>query len=342
MFKEEDIANIINQAIKDKLFPGCVVGIVRKNGERLVFPFGKFTYEQNAPAIRENSIFDAASITKSIPTACLALKLIDEKRLNIADKLIDFVPEFRNSDREKVLIKHLLTQTLDFGFRLSALKNKSPEEILDIIFTSEFRSKPGEKYSYANASSILLGLVINRIENETLDILADKHFFNPLKMGRTTFHSQKFSKQEIAPTEIDPWRGRVIQGEVHDESAYVLSKEKVVGSAGLFSTVPDMLIFLEMLLNKGICQEKRYLSEEMIKRMYKDGLGWELDNPGFMGHFCTRETFGKTGFTGCSVVCDPMKKTGVVILSNYHYPKRKENVDHLNFVRRQIVDTVLL
>ncbi len=367
----DKISSITHAAILEKVFSGCVVGVVRKNGERLVLPFGKLTYEQDAPVIREDSIFDVASITKSIPTACLALKLIDEKRLNLDDRLINFVPEFRNSDRENVLIKHLLTQTLDFGLHLSSYKDRLPEDILDVIFTSELRSPPGSKYSYANATSILLGLAIEKVYGKPLDVIAYEIFFSPLGMTKTTFHPNRLLRHSgkrvrqlaesasrisnkrlwifdqsdiglnVVPTEIDPWRGRVIQGEVHDESAYILSKEKVVGSAGLFSTAPDLLIFLEMLINKGIYMEKRHLSQNIINLMLEDKLGWEFNQPRYMGKFCHKKMFGKTGFTGCSVIVDPIKGIGIVFLSNYHYPKRRDGFTALNSLRSQVADIIL-
>ena len=104
----------LNNAIKGEIFPGCIVGVVRRSGKRILILSGNFTYEKDSSPIREDSIFDVASITKSIPTSCLALKLIDEGKLNLNDKLIDYVPEFNNSDRGAVLVKHLLTHTLDF------------------------------------------------------------------------------------------------------------------------------------------------------------------------------------------------------------------------------------
>ena len=176
-FMEKQIKNRISRAIKERVFPGAVVGVVGKNNEKLVLPFGNYTYEENSPKMQKDSIFDVASITKSIPTSSLALKLIDEGKLKTDDKLIDFVPEFNNSDRENVLIKHLLTQTLDFDFHLSAHKDKSPEEILNVIFTAEFKSKPGTKFLYANATSIILGLVVERIFNE-FPILFDNRHIN--------------------------------------------------------------------------------------------------------------------------------------------------------------------
>lgn len=139
------ISSRISAAIRDKVFPGCVVGIVKKNGKRFIWPFGGFTYENNSEPVKEDTIYDVASITKSIPTASLALKLIDEGKLRLEDKLINFIPEFFNSDGEDVIIKHLLTQTLDFDFYLSNYKNLEPEKILNLIFTKEFKSRPGTK-----------------------------------------------------------------------------------------------------------------------------------------------------------------------------------------------------
>ena len=349
-FMEKQIKNRISRAIKERVFPGAVVGLVKKNNEKLVLPFGNYTYKDDSQKILKDSIFDVASITKSIPTSSLALKLIDEGKLKTDDKLIDFVPEFNNSDRENVLIKHLLTQTLDFDFHLSAHKDKSPEEILNVIFTAEFKSKPGTKFLYTNATSILLGLVVERIFNESLDKLGEKYFFEPLKMEHTLFKPLKrFSKEEIIPTEIQEWRGGLAQGEIHDESAYILGQKMAAGSAGLFSTAPDLLNFLEMLLNHGSLNGQKYFSPEIIEQMRANqlsdireraGLGWELNQPRYMGKHCAEQTFGKTGFTGCVVICDISKEVGLAFLSNYTYPKRKQDAALINSVRSDIADIV--
>lgn len=347
---EEKIKNRILQAIEEKTFPTCAVGVVRRDGKRAIVPAGTFTYDSDSKSVKEDTIFDVASITKSIPTSSLALKLIDDGKLKVNDKLINFVPEFRNSDRDNVLIKHLLTQTLDYDFRLSFHKNKKPDEILEIIFTTEFKNRPGTRFCYLNATSILLGLVVERIFGESLDKLGEKHFFQPLKMTRTLFKPlQKFNKAKIVPTEIQGWRGGLIQGEVHDESAYVLNRKMTVGSAGVFSTAPDILNFLEMLLNGGTINGQRYFSPEIMKQIQTNqltdikqyaGLGWELNQPHYMGKYCSEKTFGKTGFTGCVCVCDIEREVAFVILSNYTYPTRKPDATLINKFRSDIADIV--
>jgi len=347
---QTQIRNRILRAITEKVFPACVVGVVRKNGNRTIIPCGNFTFDTESPIVKEGTVFDVASLTKSIPTSSLALQLVDKGKLNLEDKLINFVPEFRNSDKENVLIRHLLTQTLNYNFRLSEYKNRTPDEILDVIFTTDFKSAPGTKFFCTNATSILLGLVVQRIFNEPLDKLGKKYLFEPLQMKNTLFNPlQQFKKNKIVPTEIQAWRKKLVQGEVHDETAFILEQKMSVGSAGLFSTVPDLLNFLEMLLNNGSLDGHTYFSPEIIRQIrtnqlthigYSTGLGWELNQPHYMGNNCSAETFGKTGFTGCVSICDIKREVGFIILSNYTYPHRKKDAGPINVLRKDIADIV--
>ncbi|KKW43305.1 MAG: Beta-lactamase [Parcubacteria group bacterium GW2011_GWA1_56_13] len=303
-------------------------------------------------------MYDIASITKSIPTASLALMLIDQGELKLTDKLIDHVPEFNNSDRENVLIKHLLTYTLD-GYKLATAldggkfdinKDKTATQLLNILLTHDFEKRPGTVFNYTNIPAALLGLVVERIYGKTLDVLADEHFFVPLGMTRSTFYPEKFPTEDIPPTEIDSWRGEV-RGVVHDESAYIAKRDgRIVGHAGLFSTAGDILTFLEMLLNGGIFNGKTFFSEEILQQMETNqipelnnftGLGWELNQPRYMGKYCGEHTFGKTGFTGTLCVADRQEEVAYVILSNRVYPKRTKDSAAINAFRAAVGEIVL-
>ncbi len=341
----------IQKAVKDKVFPGCVVGVVRKSGERSVLPFGKFTYEEDSNIVQENTIYDVASITKAIPTSSLLLTLIDQKKTGLEDRVLDYLPEFSNFDNKKdVLIKHLLTYTLNLvAPSMASLKNLSPEQIIKIIVEAPLRNAPGSSLLYTNSTAVFMGLLIERVSGKKIDELADKHFFTPLKMHNTSFQTEKFNKDDIVPTEIDEWRGRRIQGEVHDESTFILQQKYHTGLAGLFSTAPDILSFLEILLNYGTHGGRRFFSPDVVRQMHTNqiadigksaGLGWELNQPHFMGCYCTEDTFGKTGFTGCMVLCDIVKEVGIVLLSNRTYPKRPKSSVLINTTRRDIADII--
>jgi CubicO group peptidase (beta-lactamase class C family) len=343
------IAKRIEEAIEQRVFPGCAIGYM-KGGLREELAFGKLTYENDSRLVNKDTIYDIASVTKAIPTASLLLKYIDEGKANIGDYVSRYLPEFGNTaEKRTVTLRHLLTYTLDLGgiARMSALRDKSPDSIIKTILEAPTQSTPGAKFVYTNTTAGLMGLVVEKIGGKKLPELASEIFFEPLKMTRTTFSPKQFGLENIAPTEIDEWRRRTIQGEVHDESAYAMSKKMAIGSAGLFSMMPDILNFLEMLLGYGAKNNQRYFSEPMVREMYTNqiagigecaGLGWELNQPWFMGNKDTLHTFGKTGFTGCVVMINAIQQTAVVILSNRTYPKRPVNSSASNKLRADIAN----
>ncbi|MEK7093706.1 MAG: serine hydrolase domain-containing protein [Patescibacteria group bacterium] len=333
----EKIARRAQKAIVEKVFPGCVIGIVEKNGKREVLPFGSLIYQteklddsmiyHTAEPVRETTVYDIASITKSIPTASLISLFIEEGRLRLTGKVCTYLPELQN-DRDATIEDLLLYRV--HGVRLSELKDKTQQGILEHVFLEGF-SAPSGKSEYTNLPALLLGIVAERVGGDTLDVFAQQYFFGPLKMAHTTFFPDAGN---CAPTEIDG-RGEV-RGFPHDESAYVFAKAgRAVGHAGLFSTAPDILDFLETLLRGDY---------PYIVRGAEAGLGWQLHEPYFMGTHAGAHTFGKTGFTGTSVVVDIARGIGLVILSNRTYPQRPPDAISpdcaINIFRRDIADIV--
>ncbi len=344
---EEKIRESLLQAIHDKVTPSAVVGVIRKDGTQLLVAEGNFTYESDSTKVTENTLYDVASITKSIPTGCIALKLIEEGRLNLNDQLIKYLPEYNNNYREEVLIRHLLTYSIILNFPVPGfnIQTASPDEVRRNLVTVDLKFPPGEKAQYSNSPALILMMVIERITGSTLDVLAHEYFFRPLGMENSTFSPS--SPHEIPPTEIEEWRG-LVQGVVHDETSFVLSKERPSGCAGLFTNVPDLLIFMRMLVNRGELNGVRYFTEETVREMHTNqlaipgqvmGLGWELDAT-FMGTHPHRNTFGKTGFTGVLCAVDPELEVGYVILSNRTYPQRTP-ADGIQQLRSDIADIII-
>ena len=350
------IIALLKDAQQNRIFPGCVAGVITSKTSKnpVIIPIGTHTYASHSPAMDEFSVFDAASLTKSIPTACLALLLIEQGHLKLTDKIVKYIPELNCAYKSEITLFHVLTFSLDFDVPLSSLKNKTADAILQNIFSYQFKNPPGTVIRFANATSILLGLVVERAAEKSLEVLAHEYFFEPLAMTRTSFHPQKnLSLDRIVPTEIDSTRGK-IQGVVHDESAYVLQQKYIPGSAGLFSCVPDLLTFvgtLLKLLNGGAFHKSQIFKQETIKYMCSPALtyanetvslGWEM-NGQFFGSSPSSHAFAKTGFTGCMLFVDIPKKVGIVMLSNATWPKRKVRDQHmtlLNSVRKQVIDAV--
>jgi len=347
---EAKIRERINQGIREKVFPGCVVGIIDSNGNKQIFAEGNFTYELDASKIQEDSIFDVASITKSIPTASIALQLIEEKKLFLEDLYTKHVLEFDNNYKDELKIKHLLTYSIP-GYGLASIKEIGGEGILNTLMTKDFESAPGSVFQYTNIPAALMGIAIERIEGKKLDEISNERFFKPLGMESTSYSPEELPFEKIVPTEVDDWRGEV-RGEVHDESAYLIKKElgRPVGHAGIFSSTGDLLAFAQMLLGGGVYKEKRFFQKETVTLMHTNqlaeigkctGLGWELNQPRYMGEYASKNTFGKTGFTGVRIIIDPEKGVAFTILSNRIYPKRPKDSKEMNLFTADIANIIL-
>ena len=133
------------------------------------------------------------------------------------------------------------------------------------------------------------------------------------------------------------------------ETSFVLSKERPSGCAGLFSNAPDLLTFLEMLLNEGTYRGIRYFTPETVREMHTNqlslpdismGLGWELNKQQFMGKYAKPNMFGKTGFTGTVCVVDPERGIAFVMPSNRTFPERT-SADALNEARQEIFSDIV-
>ncbi len=325
------------RAIEETVFPGCAIGLIRAN-KRIVIPLG--TIDGHVPT-QENTIYDLASITKSIPVASLALVLMQENppRLNLGVRVVEYLPELQNDYGATIedLLRYRVT-----GPRMSDLKLKTFEEIRIYVLEHGFGGLPGESV-YTNLPAFILGLIIEKVTGETLPALADRVFFRPLQMKETSFSPcnsdaristgrQKCVCSRIAPTEI--MNSEEVRGIVHDESARVFARaRRAVGHAGLFSTAPDLLKFLDALLSGKF---------PAVVDGAQKGLGWEVKRE-WMGNFAARQglaVFGKTGFTGTSILCDVERGIGLVILSNRTYPHRPPDNSAINLLRKDIADIV--
>jgi beta-N-acetylhexosaminidase len=323
----EAIDELAQRAISSKVFPGCVIVIVRK-GERIVLPYGTLAY--NDESVREDTIYDCASITKSIPTASLVLTLVAEGTITLKDLARTWIPELRND--HAATIEDLLRYRV-YGSPMSHIAHLSPRDIERYIFETGFVDVPGEE-RYSNLPAYLLGIIIERAAGKNIDALARDLFFKPLNMCNTFFPVQGFRydpMMSVAPTETIETGD--VHGIVHDESARAFAHcGSAVGHAGVFSNAIDLSHFAEALLSGSLPH---------IVRGAQMGLGWELNRGTFMGSHFGPRTFGKTGFTGTSFVCDTDRGVALIILSNRTYPTRPEDSHAINSFRAAIAEQIL-
>ena len=150
----------------------------------------------------------------------------------------------------------------------------------------------------------------------------------------------------IAPTEHDPWRGRLLIGEVHDENAAALGG--IAGHAGLFGTAAAVGAYarhLLQVLDGRTGAVRRGTLEEFVSRRSdvagsSRALGWDTMLPtSSCGSKMSARAFGHTGFTGTSLWVDPEKNVYVVLLTNRVHPSRENEA--IKEIRPAVHDAVM-
>jgi uncharacterized protein YbbC (DUF1343 family) len=361
------IDNVVSDSIAKHELPGAVV-LVGHRG-KIVFrkAYGNRAVEPLAEPMTVDTVFDLASLTKTIATATSVMILVEEGKLALSDPVVRYVPEFAagGGDRSKVTIEQLLTHRagLPPDDPLD-LYTGTPEEIFARKYRQPLKSAPGERFAYSDVGYEVLGEVVRHVSGEGLDRFAEERIFRPLGMKETFFsplpaggggtrgqpasiHGVPISR--FAPTERR--EGRWMRGEVHDPRAYALGG--VAGHAGLFSTADDVAKFCRMILAGGSLGHARVLSplgDEALTRprFYGDGdirgLGWDIQTAYSRnrGDLFPPGSFGHTGFTGTAIWIDPSSETFVVFLSNRVHPDGKGDVLRLRAVVSTTVASALI
>ncbi|MEX0686462.1 MAG: serine hydrolase domain-containing protein [Balneolales bacterium] len=349
------VDGLIHEAIKDKETPGAVLAIVRDG--KIVYrkAYGMMRLEPSHRRMRENTIFDMASITKPVATATALMILVDRGIIRLDDPVSHFIPGFMSYSEkdyfEDARIIHLLTHSagLPAYAPVDELSKRfgrvSPDSLMNYFSTATRITAPGNTFLYSGPSYITLQMIIESITGESLHSFTQKNIFEPLGMINTTFMPGVDKLASIAPT-IKSEDG-LISGAVHDPLANTLMGG-ISGNAGLFSTADDLAIFATMMMNEGVFNNTRILSPASVKKMTQEpvlgayhgrGLGWDL-NSNFssnQGNLFGRNTYGHTGYTGTSIMIDPDTKTAVILLTNRVYPDDTGSVVRLRGLIANVV-----
>lgn len=347
---KEQITKVLQQAHDGRTTPGAVVGFT-KDGSSHIVTSGNLTYAANSPLVAKDTLYDVASVTKSIPLSSIVHIAIQEGKLQLDTKAQELAPELKGKYHELITVEHLLTYTAiwDIPDGLSVHAAQGVRAVQQAVTKLSLVAKPGEKYYYTNTPAVVLSMIIEKIYDKPLDVIAQEKLFTPLAMEHTSFDVTSFPDDKVAPTEQN------YQGDIHkiphDETARALRERNIVsGNAGLFTTAGDLLSYCSMLLNDGRTShgEQIFTSETLtsFETNYiasineSASLGWELYRPNFMGQYATPKMFGKTGYTGCVVIVDRGRRTAMVLLTNAQYPKRHKNKESVNGLRRALADLV--
>jgi SSS family transporter len=355
------ITTAVDQAIAAKKLPGVVVLI--NHGGKTVFEqaYGNRALEPKVEAMTEDTIFDMASLTKCLATATAVMQLYEQHKLAFDDPVVKYLPEFAANGKEKVTIRELLTHYSGLPEDVNlkddwGLAAPDKAEGIRRAMNATPYGPPGVTFKYSDINFITLGVLVEAISGQPLQVYAQEHIFTPLKMTHTRFLPPAALIPGIAPTAYDDQGdattnrdfNKMLRGTVHDPSTRRMGG--VAGHAGVFSTTGDVALFAQALLDRLARRPSDFpLQQSTLKLMTMPeqpstaaggatiftpdgkpitgvaarGFGWDI-NSAFSrprGEIFPIGSFGHTGFTGTSLWMDPASDTFVVILANSVHPR---------------------
>jgi len=330
------IDEIVNRGLADGEMAGAVVAIADGDGVLFAKAYGDRQSEPDPVPMTLDTLFDLASLTKPLATACSVMTLVERGKIDLDAAAADYLPEFGRSGKEAITVTDLL---LHQGGLIPDNALGDYEDGADVAWERicglSLRSPPGERFAYTDVGFIVLGKLVERVSGQPLDEYARNAIYQPLGMTATGFNPADELRQRAAATERRD--GGWMVGEVHDPRAYRL--DGVAGHAGLFSTAADLVTVGQMLLGKGTRDGVRVMRAETVEQMSKPRdvsrgqrtLGWDSRSPYSRnrGDAFSDAAFGHGGFTGTVMWVDPVKDRVFVFLSNRLHPDGKGTVNGL-------------
>src|SRR5881396_986643 len=344
------------QSQVDSAFPGAVVAVGYRDSVVLLAAVGHYGADDRRPVTTE-TVYDLASLTKVIGLTTAAMLLVDSGKLDLDAPVQRYVPAFQGPNKERVMIRHLLTHSSGLpAWRPLYAESADREHALALVDTTPLMRQPGDTFVYSDLGAMVLAQAVEAITGQRVNDFLQARVFGPLAMESTRFLPPEDWRDHIAPTENDTtFRHRWLRGEVHDENAGRLGG--VSGHAGLFSSGPDLTRFAAWLLElrRGSLSPgwqpgvnapaisaktvRAFTTRQNIPAGSSRALGW--DTPSENSSAGTKmgpNAFGHTGFTGTSIWFDPDRNLFIILLTNRVNPTRANT--RILQVRRRAADLV--
>jgi CubicO group peptidase (beta-lactamase class C family) len=307
--------------------------------------FGHLTYLPEAPVATDETNFDLASLTKPIATTTLVMRAVDAARLSIDGRVAELLEGWRGRDRESVTIRDLLEHASGLTTYLPFFRDhRGRQEFERAICTLPLEYAPRAQAIYSDLAFMLLGFILEDVNGRPLAEQFEE-IAREIDLEDLRYNPPREWRDRTAPTELDLWRGRLLQGEVHDENAWALGG--AAGHTGLFGSAIAVGSFARAMLaslhGSGMLAKRATLAAFMQRSDVPGSsraLGWEIaSGSASYGTRMSTRAIGHTGFTGTSLLIDPEQDLYVVFLTNRVHPARDN--DAIRAVRPLVHDEIV-
>ena len=305
---KQEIIQKIKQQIEAGIYPGASFAYYR-DGE-----WSECYLGEADPEIGEQTcqglVYDLASVSKVVGVGTVLTFLWHKGELDIEKSVTEFLPD---SDYQDIAIRQLLTHATDLDPYIPNRDQLNAEELKEAMFHLNRREK--RAFLYSDVHFLLLGFLLENYFEKNLDQILQEQVFDPWKMKETQFGPVSSAVPTV--------RGQKA-GVVHDPKARLLGRH--AGSAGLFSTVHDLKIFLEHYLQDSFAED---LSQNYSDLDDKErSLAWNIEGD-WLDH---------TGYTGTFIMWNRKKQEAAIFLSNRTYEKDERSQWILD--RNQVMDLI--
>jgi serine-type D-Ala-D-Ala carboxypeptidase len=345
----------LDQAVTDGVFPGAVLAVRLGGGQINTFTAGMVSTHETARAVRPATVYDLASLTKPLSTVTALVFLMQMGRCRLHDRVESILQELADSQIGGASLWHLLTHSSGLPGWRGYYERLSPdatvpateedrcrarEALVGMIRDEALIYERGMRSLYSDLGFMLLGMIVERCSGIPLHQFfrdriaplagASQLGFMPAEWMDDFLQHARRHGGDVAPTEHDVWRGRLLCGEVHDENAASLGG--VAGHAGLFGTAEAVMavtgVWAQAYHRRPTLLDPALVEEFTRRQTAVPGsswaLGWDTPSPpSSAGRFLSELSFGHLGYTGTSVWIDPIHELEIVLLSNRVHPTRK-------------------
>lgn len=351
----------LRQAVACGDVPGAVICVAYRGEVVWHEAYGAASWLPERRAMRRDTLFDVASLTKVMATTPLVLGAHEDGVLKLDDPLRRFYPSVSGA-AAAITVRQLLSHSggladwLPLYLKLgsSGTARQRRRRAASLILQEPLAYRPGQASVYSDLGFIVLGDILERCYERPLDFLFEQKVALPLNVNGVAYRPLEALESDgdpvdFAATERCDWRGRVLSGEVHDANAWAMGG--VAAHAGLFATAAGVWEFAHAMLEAAAGRRTiPALPPALLRQSWQRqaappdttrALGWDTPTPGrsSAGSFFSANAVGHLGFTGCSLWIDLERQISVVLCTNRVHPSRR--ADGISRLRPRVHDLAM-
>jgi CubicO group peptidase (beta-lactamase class C family) len=307
--------DVLQRALARRAYTAVSAEVGTAAGPRWTFARGELGVDDHT-SVDTSTVFDLASLTKVIATTTIALLLVKEGTLDLAAPVRAVLPQWSGADRGSVTVADLLEHCSGLPAHRPYFRGLiGIEAYLSAICAEPLEYEPRARSIYSDLGFIALGALLERSGKAALDRQFSSWKTRAAIDEPLAYLPPADWRHRTAITGYDEWRGRMLQGEVHDENAAALGG--IAAHAGVFGTAAAVGAAARWWMRELASDSaRRFIRRSSVPRSSR-ALGWDTMLPtSSCGHLMSPGAIGHTGFTGTTLWIDPPRDLYFVLLTN--------------------------